>query len=214
MRVLLGQLIDKAYKDLLKAEHIWDAVGRSRLRNRDVAAVRYISGTFDRLRWPSTLSLMTVVIDNKQKNLGASTSCNTWNNASHASYLAFFLKFNLHHPSFRLDAQLCWIHICVFVNSLSFRGYNCHSITSAETEYISFCEMKHCRFYAKLNWLDDWTSRRSQHPFLVSWLMAVILFNFSGSNGFPHSFLYLLPLLLRFLCFTLRFSLLLPLLWC
>lgn len=65
-----GQLIDKAYKDLLKAEHVWDAEERSGLRNRDVAAVGHISGTFDRLRWPSTQYLMTVVIDNKQRNLG------------------------------------------------------------------------------------------------------------------------------------------------
>ncbi len=62
MRVLLGQLVDKAYKDLLKTEHVWDIEGRFGLRNREVAVVGYISRTFDRFRWPSTLSLIAVVI--------------------------------------------------------------------------------------------------------------------------------------------------------
>lgn len=35
-------------------------------------------------------------------------------------------------------------------------------------------------FTLDLIWRDDWTSRRSKHPFLVSWLTTVILFNFQG----------------------------------
>jgi len=72
MRALLGQLIDNFYKNLLKAEYVWDAEGRSGIRNCEVGAVKIYLGTFDRLRWPLTPSLITVVIDNKQKKLEAS----------------------------------------------------------------------------------------------------------------------------------------------
>lgn len=52
MRVSLGQLIDEAYKDLLKAEHGWNIEGRSGLRDSEVAAImfrdfRIVSMAFD-----------------------------------------------------------------------------------------------------------------------------------------------------------------------